>query len=69
MVKVYIGKEDLVRRVDVRVVNLKNNKSRSFPLRFDSKAKEKDYDIEKIRNLIQKLLDEHTRKEGELKFK
>lgn len=69
MVKVYIGKEDLVRRVDVRVVNLANNKSRSFPLRFDKKAKEKDYDIEKIRDLLQDLLDKHIREKGELKFK
>jgi len=69
MVKVYIGKEDLIRKVDIRVVNLENNKSRSFPLRFDKKAKEKDYDITKIRDLLQKLLDEHIRKEGELKLK
>ena len=69
MVKVYIGKEELVRKVDIRVVNLENHKSRSFTLRFDKKVKEKDYDIGKIRDLIQKLLDEHIRKDGELKLK
>jgi hypothetical protein len=69
MVKVFIGKEDLVRKVDIRVVNLENNKSRSFPLRFDKKTKAKDYNIEKIRDLIQKLLNEHIQKEGELKLK
>lgn len=69
MVKVFIGKGDLVRLIDIRVVNLKNNKSRSFSLSFEKKAKEKEYNLTKIRDLIQKLLDEYIRKEGGLKFK
>ena len=68
MVRAYIGNSGLKRVVEVRVVNLNNSKSKSFSISVEEGAKDKEFDIEKIRDLLQKLLDENVRKEGGLKL-
>lgn len=70
MVKVFVGDKSLKRVVEIRVVNLATTKSKSFPIRVEENAKEKDYDITKIKNLLEKLLIEYVGKcGGKLKLK
>jgi len=69
MVKAFVGNKSLKRVVEVRVVNLSNNKSKSFSISVEEGTKEKDFDIEKIKNLLDDLLNEHIRKNGGLKLK
>lgn len=69
MIKAFVGDKSLKRVVEIRVVNLATIKSRSFPIRVEEDAKEKDYDIEKIKNLLERLLNEYIGKHGGLKLK
>ena len=66
MVKVFIGNKKLKRCVEIRAVNLETKKSKSFSISMEEDAKSKDYDIKKIRDLLQKLLDDYVRKKGGL---
>ena len=68
MIKAFVGDKSLKRVVEIRVVNLATIKSKSFPIRVEEDAKEKDYDILKIKNLLEKLLNEHIGKSGGLKL-
>ncbi len=69
MIKAFVGDKSLKRVVEIRVVNLSTIKSKSFPIRVEEDAKEKDYDITKIKNLLERLLNEHIGKFGGLKLK
>lgn len=66
MIRVFVGNKGTKRVVEVRVVRLSDTKSKSFSISVEEDAKEKDYDIEKIRDLLNRLLDEYVRKEGGL---
>ncbi len=69
MVKAFVGNKSLKRVVEVRVVKLSDKKSKSFSISVEEDTKEKDYDIEKIKNLLDDLLNEHIQKNGGLKLK
>lgn len=64
MIKAFVGDKSLKRIVEVRVVNLTTLKSKNFSIKFEENAKERDYDITKIKNLLERLLIEHIGKSG-----
>jgi len=69
MIKAFVGNKTLKRVVEVRVVKLSDTKSKSFSISVEEDTQEKDYDIEKIKDLLDKLLNEHIQKNGGLKLK
>ncbi len=69
MAKVFIGNKKLKRCVEIRVVELKTNKSKSFSISMEEDTKSKNYDIKKIKDLLQELLDDCVRKKGWLVLK
>ena len=69
MIKGFVGSKSVKRVVEVRVVKLSDKKSKSFSIYVEEGTKEKDYDKEKIKNLLDKLLNEHMQKNGGLKLK
>lgn len=70
MVKAFVGNKCLKRVVEIRIVNLATTKSKNFSIQLEEGAKEKDYDIKKIKILLEKLLNEYIGKNGgQLKLK
>lgn len=69
MIKAFVGNKSLKRVVEVRVVRLSDKKSKSFSISVEEDTKEKNYNIEKIKDLLDKLLNEHIQKNGGLKLK
>lgn len=69
MIKAFVGDKSLKRVVEIRIVNLATKKTKNFSIRVEGSAKERDYDITKIQNLLEKLLDEHIGKSGGLKLR
>ncbi len=69
MIKAFVGDKTLKRVVEIRIVNLATTKSKNFSIRVEENAKDKDYDIVKIKDLLEKLLSEHIGKSGGLKLK